>query len=624
MFHFIKKCFSGIWKTLRFIRECLLNIVVFGLLIVFLSVFVVVKNTQNIANKSLENAPKNQNILVLNLTGTIVEQKNYNSLSLLTSSFSQTFGNNTENSLYDIVEIISVAAQDPQIKGLVLQLDEFDGASLPTLQYVGKYLDEFKSTGKKIYAIGQNYTTARYYLASFADKIYLQPQGSVNLLGFSAHNLFYKQLLDNLNIETHIFRVGTYKSAVEPMMRNDMSPEAKENLSRWLNHMWQSYLHDVAINRHLSTTELTPQSDVFIERLKTANQNGSHYELDYHLVDQITTYPEFWKLMREEFGQDALTKNDAFLDMYTYFANVNANNKVKPVQSNAPEIAVIIASGSIVNEASSPNDIDPNALIAQIQQARRDPNIKAVVFRVNSPGGSVTASELIRNELQALHETGKKIVVSMGSMAASGGYWISTVSDKIIASSNTITGSIGVFGVIPNFEKALNHFGVFSDGVSTSSLSDIGVTQALTDEQKAMMQLSVEKTYGDFLSIVAKSRHKTPAEINQIAQGQVWIGQDALKNGLVDELGDFDDAVDAAAKLANLDNFELNWLEPEKTVVEKVIDYFTQQTNNVALALLPKQLTQINNYVVKNSALLTQFDDPKYNYVYCLNCASIE
>lgn len=440
-----------------------------------------------------------------------------------------------ENSLFDLVDSIRKAKDDKNITGLVLQLNDFAGADQPSLQYIGKALREFRDGGKPIYAIGDSYNQTQYYLASYANKIYLSPQGNVDLHGFATNNLYYKTLLDKLKVSTNIFRVGTYKSAVEPLLRDDMSPAAREADSRWIGNLWQNYLDTVAANRQITPQQLFPGAAGVLSGLQAAQGDTAKYALDNKLVDELASRTVMENQLVKAFGWNKQTNDFNAISIYDY--------QPAPTPEQGGQIAVVFASGAIMDGQQTPGTVGGDTTAAELRQARLDPKVKAIVLRVNSPGGSVSASEVIRSELAAARAAGKPVVVSMGGMAASGGYWISTPANYIIASPSTLTGSIGIFGVINTYQDTLGSIGVHTDGVATSPLADLAVTKALPPEFAQMMQLNIENGYKRFIGLVADSRKMTPEQVDKIAQGHVWTGSDAKTNGLVDQLGDFDDAV---------------------------------------------------------------------------------
>jgi len=524
-----------------------------------------------------------------------------------------------ENSLFDVVDSIRKAKDDKNITGMVLQLNDFVGADQPSLRYIGKALREFRDSGKPIFAIGDSYNQTQYYLASYANKVYLSPQGAVDLHGFATNNLYYKSLLDMLKVTTNIFRVGTYKSAVEPLIRDDMSPAAREADSRWIGGLWQNYLETVAANRQLTPQQLFPGAAGVLSGLQAAGGDTARYALDNKLVDELASRTAIENQLVKTFGWDKQVNDFNAISIYDY--------QPKPDANQGGKIAVVFANGAIMDGPQTPGNVGGDTTAAELRQARLDPAVKAVVFRVNSPGGSVSASEVIRSERAAVRAAGKPVVVSMGGMAASGGYWVSTPADYIIASPSTLTGSIGIFGIINTYEKTLDTLGVHTDGVATSPLADIAVTKALPQEFSQMMQLNIENGYKNFLDLVAKSRKMTPQQVDQIAQGHVWLGSDAKANGLVDQLGDFDDAVKKAAELAKLQQWQLDWFVDTPSLSDMVLSQFGVSIHAMLpaaiQAMLPAPLASVANAVKEQPGLFNNLNDPQNRYAICLTCGEV-
>ncbi|WP_252351219.1 signal peptide peptidase SppA, partial [Escherichia coli] len=524
-----------------------------------------------------------------------------------------------ENSLFDIVNTIRQAKDDRNITGIVMDLKNFAGGDQPSMQYIGKALKEFRDSGKPVYAVGENYSQGQYYLASFANKIWLSPQGVVDLHGFATNGLYYKSLLDKLKVSTHVFRVGTYKSAVEPFIRDDMSPAAREADSRWIGELWQNYLNTVAANRQIPAEQVFPGAQGLLEGLTKTGGDTAKYALENKLVDALASSAEIEKALTKEFGWSKTDKNYRAISYYDY--------ALKTPADTGDSIGVVFANGAIMDGEETQGNVGGDTTAAQIRDARLDPKVKAIVLRVNSPGGSVTASEVIRAELAAARAAGKPVVVSMGGMAASGGYWISTPANYIVANPSTLTGSIGIFGVITTVENSLDSIGVHTDGVSTSPLADVSITRALPPEAQLMMQLSIENGYKRFITLVADARHSTPEQIDKIAQGHVWTGQDAKANGLVDSLGDFDDAVAKAAELAKVKQWHLEYYVDEPTFFDKVMDNMSGSVRamlpDAFQAMLPAPLASVTSTVKSESDKLAAFNDPQNRYAFCLTCANM-
>ncbi|EDL8431427.1 signal peptide peptidase SppA [Salmonella enterica subsp. diarizonae] len=614
LWRFIAGFFKWTWRLLNFVREMVLNLFFIFLVLVGVGIWMQIGNGSNSEQTA-------RGALLLDISGVIVDKPSTN--HRLGALGRQLFGASSdrlqENSLFDIVNAIRQAKDDRNITGIVLDLKNFTGADQPSMRYIGKALREFRDSGKPVFAVGENYSQGQYYLASFANKIWLSPQGQVDLHGFATNGLYYKTLLDKLKVSTHVFRVGTYKSAVEPFIRDDMSPAAREADSRWIGELWQNYLHTVSANRQISPQQLFPGAQAIIDGLTSVGGNTAKYALDHKLVDALASSADVEKALTKQFGWSKTENNYRAISYYDY--------SLKKPADNGGTIAVIFANGAIMDGEETPGNVGGDTTASQIRDARLDPKVKAIVLRVNSPGGSVNASEVIRAELAAAKAAGKPVVVSMGGMAASGGYWISTPANYIVASPSTLTGSIGIFGVINTVENSLSSIGVHSDGVSTSPLAEISMTKALSPEVQQMMQLSIEYGYKRFITLVAEARKRTPEQIDQIAQGHVWTGEDAKANGLVDSLGDFDDAVAKAAELAKLKQWHLDYYQDEPTVLDMVMDSMTGSVRamlpEAIQAILPAPLVSAANTVKAEGDKLAAFNDPQNRYAFCLTCANV-
>ncbi|EMD4634284.1 signal peptide peptidase SppA [Salmonella enterica] len=614
LWRFIAGFFKWTWRVLNFVREMVLNLFFIFLVLVGVGIWMQIGNGSNSEQTA-------RGALLLDISGVIVDKPSTN--HRLGALGRQLFGASSdrlqENSLFDIVNAIRQAKDDRNITGIVLDLKNFTGADQPSMRYIGKALREFRDSGKPIFAVGENYSQGQYYLASFANKIWLSPQGQVDLHGFATNGLYYKTLLDKLKVSTHVFRVGTYKSAVEPFIRDDMSPAAREADSRWIGELWQNYLHTVSANRQISPQQLFPGAQAIIDGLTSVGGDTAKYALDHKLVDALASSADVEKALTKQFGWSKTENNYRAVSYYDY--------SLKTPADTGGTIAVIFANGAIMDGEETPGNVGGDTTASQIRDARLDPKVKAIVLRVNSPGGSVNASEVIRAELAAAKAAGKPVVVSMGGMAASGGYWISTPANYIVASPSTLTGSIGIFGVINTVENSLSSIGVHSDGVSTSPLADISMTKALSPEVQQMMQLSIEYGYKRFITLVADARKRTPEQIDKIAQGHVWTGEDAKANGLVDSLGDFDDAVTKAAELAKLKQWHLDYYQDEPTVLDMVMDSMTGSVRamlpEAIQAMLPAPLVSAANTVKTEGDKLAAFNDPQNRYAFCLTCANV-
>ncbi len=609
IFRFIGLFFKGIWKLITFIRLALTNLI-FLLSIALVYFLYAYESPAPVVEKS--------SALVLNLSGPIVEQSSY--LNPVDSVSGSLLGQDLpkENVLFDIVDTIRYAKDDDSITGLVLALRDMPETNLTKLRYIAKAINEFKASGKPVFASGSMYNQSQYYLASYADKVFLSPDGAVLIHGYSAYNLYYKTLLEKLDVNTHVFRVGTYKSAIEPFIRDDMSDAARESASRWLTQLWGAYVDDVATNRGIDANTLTPSMDEFVDMLKQNSGDLAKLSLNIGLVDELATRQQIRTELANTFGSDGKDSYNA-ISYYDYLPTVESKTKLA-----SDDIAIVIASGAIMDGSQPRGSVGGDSTAALLRQARNDKNVKAVVLRVDSPGGSAFASEVIRNEIQALKAAGKPVVVSMSSLAASGGYWISMSADEIIAQPTTLTGSIGIFSVITTFEKGLNKLGIYTDGVGTSPLSGVGITTGLNEGVQQALQMGIENGYKRFISLVGENRGMSVEEVDKIAQGRVWTALDAQKLGLVDKLGDFDDAVAAAAALAKLDDYNLFWVSKPLSPAQQFLqDLFGQLKVSLGLdisSIVPAALQPATKQLISDVSLMNNFNDPKGYYAFCLNC----
>ncbi|CAH1520263.1 protease IV, a signal peptide peptidase [Vibrio owensii] len=610
LFKFIGLIFKGIWKAITFVRLALMNLIFLVMIAVFYFAFTYTGEGQPTVDK--------ESALVMNLSGPIVEQRRY--VNPMDSVAGSILGNEIpkENVLFDIVDTIRYAKDDPKVSGLVLALRDMPETNLTKLRYIAKALNEFKTSGKPVYAVGDFYNQSQYYLASYADKVFLAPDGGVLIKGYSSYSMYYKALLEKLDVSTHVFRVGTYKSAIEPFIRDDMSDAAKESATRWITQLWSAFVDDVATNRKIDAKVLNPTMDELLAEMKSVDGDLAQLAVKMGLVDELATRQDVRKLFAKEFGSDGKDSYNA-IGYYDYLATMRPN--LTPSEN---DIAVVVASGTIMDGQQPRGTVGGDTVASLLRQARNDDKVKAVVLRVDSPGGSAFASEVIRNEVEALKEAGKPVVVSMSSLAASGGYWISMSADKIVAQPTTLTGSIGIFSVITTFEKGFNKLGISTDGVGTSPFSGDGITTGLSTGASEAFQLGIEHGYKRFISLVGSNRDMSLDEVDKVAQGRVWTGQDALSFGLVDQMGDFDDAVKLAAKLAEVENYEIYWVEEPLSPTEQFIQEFMNQVKVSlgidATSFLPKSLQPVAQQFEQDASMMQSFNDPKGQYAFCLNC----
>ncbi|MEX3073632.1 signal peptide peptidase SppA [Vibrio alginolyticus] len=610
LFKFIGLIFKGIWKGITFVRLALANLIFLLMIAVFYFAFTHTGDGRPVIDK--------ESALVMNLSGPIVEQRNY--INPMDSFAGSLIGQDMpkENVLFDIVDTIRYAKDDPKITGLVLALRDLPETNLTKLRYVAKALNEFKTSGKPIYAVGDFYNQSQYYLASYADKVYLGPDGGVLIKGYSTYSMYYKSLLEKLDVSTHVFRVGTYKSAIEPFVRDDMSEAAEESATRWITQLWSAFVDDVATNRKIDSKALNPSLDEMLAEMRSVDGDLAKLALKMGLVDELATRQDIRTLFAKEFGSDGKDSYNA-ISYYDYLATMH------PEYNNAEDdIAVVVASGAIMDGQQPRGTVGGDTVASLLRQARNDKKVKAVVLRVDSPGGSAFASEVIRNEVEALKQAGKPVVISMSSLAASGGYWISMSADKIVAQPTTLTGSIGIFSVITTFEKGFSKLGIHTDGVGTSPFSGDGLSTGLSEGASEALQMYIEHGYSRFINLVGSNRGMSVEEVDKVAQGRVWTGQDALSYGLVDQMGDFDDAVKLAAKLANVTDYSIYWVEEPLSPAELFLEEFMKSVK-VSLgidvtSMLPASLQPAAQQLKQDVSILQSFNDPRGQYAFCLNC----
>jgi protease IV len=609
--------FSGLLRIFRLFRAIVLN-----LLFLFIVLIVVV----GIVGQPALVIPQGAAIVV-NPEGILVEQTSY--ISPLEQALSGNPGAVAgEVLLQDLLDAINIAADDDRISSMVLLTDMFAGGGLSQLQEVGRALDAFKAKGKPIYAAGSIFSQSQYYLAAHANEIMLNSFGSVDLEGFSAWQNYFREALDKLGVNVHIFRVGEYKSAVEPFDRNDMSPAAKANYTELLGDLWRIYVNDVTNQRRLEPGMIDNYINMQDQQLALYGGDTAQLALQTGLVDRIESRDSSIAYLRSKIGE----QDESYPNVdYIGYLQARGDPRPAPLAPGANAVGIIVASGNIVDGEAPRGSIGGDTLSALIRNARDDDNIKALVLRIDSGGGSAFASEIIRSELEAFKATGRPVVVSMGSVAASGGYWIATPANQIWASASTITGSIGIFGIYPTFENSLSKLGVYTDGVGTTELAGYAtVGRNLPPLAERSLQLTVENGYARFISLVAQARNMTEAAVDQVAQGQVWSGENALEQGLVDNLGSFDDAIAAAAELANLDNYATRRIELQLSPAELLLQQLLNNTGVKALFTpLMHTLQQRNPVELLLRGLEQEFrhminlNDPNALYLQCLECSGL-
>ena len=608
----LKRFFSVAWLLVNTTRKVLLNLIFFGLLAVLL-----VSSNEQAKVQVPDGAA-----LVLNIHGDLVEQAQpVDPLAELTND---AYGRSAklETLLSDVLDAIGQAAGDPAISALVIDSSRLGRAGLSKLQAVGEALTEFKASGKPVVAIGGYYNQSQYYLASHADTIYLNPMGMVSIDGYGRYRMYYREVLEKLKVNTHLFRVGTFKSAAEPYIRDDMSDAAKTANRAWLNSLWQAYTQDVAAQRGVPASQFSMSMATYLEALDANNGDFAQLALQSKLVDQLASDLDVRQALIELIGENDEGNGFKKIGLKDYIAATAPGRFLK---ENGANVAIVVAKGTIMNGNQPAGAVGGKSTSKLLRQARLDDDIKAVVLRIDSPGGSAFASEQIRNEVLALKAAGKPVVASMSTLAASGGYWIAASADEIWAAPTTITGSIGIFGMITTFENSLAALGIHTDGVGTTELAGLSTTRALPDGFKRIIQRSIEHGYQEFITLVADERGMTPEQVNDIAQGRVWIGAKAKELGLVDQLGDLNGAIAAAAKLAELDHFKARVIKKTLTPMQEFYQELFGEVNSLLGTDEPAPVNrgpvhQLVEQLSKELTFFNQFDDPMNSYLYCLEC----
>lgn len=550
------RTWSRFWQIVDGTRRIILNIVFLVILI-----FVI----QVITRGGEELIIKADTTLIVKPIGSVVEQ--YSGYPFDRALASWTGEPPRETQLRDILQALSIAQEDPRISQVLIDSSSLASVGMANLQEISHAVEDFRASGKKVIAMGDFYSEDRYYLASLADEIWLDPQGTIWFDGFAYYRNYYREGLDKLAVDVHLFRVGTYKSAIEPFIRDDMSAADREASQYLINDIWNNYLSAIALHRGLPAEVLNDLTQNYAQKIVEADGNSAQLALDMGLVDRLITWPE----ARAELAQNGASDDDEGyrqVEMQDYLRQQRSIPNVP-----GPRVGVVVAEGSITGGSQPPGTIGADSLARLLREANNDDDIKAVVLRVNSPGGSALASEVIRREMELLNESGKPVVVSMGNVAASGGYWISMGAAEVWANPSTITGSIGIFGVFPTFDRTLDKIGIHTDGVGTTPLSGgLRPDRPLQPAAEQMIQSFIERGYQDFLQLVSKYRDLSIDEVDQVAQGRVWTGGQALERHLVDQSGGIQDAINAAAHHAGLgDNYQVHYVEEELTGFESIL-----------------------------------------------------
>ncbi|HKE49806.1 MAG TPA: signal peptide peptidase SppA [Rhodanobacteraceae bacterium] len=557
----------GLWNALNFTRRLVFNLIFLALLVAF---FAVVFSSRPILQA--------RTTLVLDPKGEIVEQYTIDPVQRALGNLAG--DRPKEVQLRDLLRVIDAAAKDARIERLVLIPDEIERAGLATLHELGNALDRFRAAGKDVVTVAGDMGQGQYLLAAHSDKILLDPDGAVVIEGFASYRSYFKDALDKLGVQVHLIKVGQYKSAAEPYVLNEASEASKEADRYWMGGLWQDYLAEVAGLRKIDAAAISDDIAHYDERVAAQKGDLAKLALEQKLVDQLATRADARKFLREKGVAEG---NESFrqVDFKTYLSMLPPD-----ALQLGSQVAVVVAQGEIVPGEQQPGMIGGRSTAQLVRMAREDARVKAVVLRVDSPGGDAYSSELIRREVAQTRAAGKPVVVSMGDVAASGGYWISMDGDEIWAEPNTITGSIGIFGLFVTVPETLAKIGIHTDGIGTTPLAGtLDIRRPLSPQLESILNSVIRHGYDEFIGRVAKARNKTPEDIDTIAQGRVWSGSQAKERGLVDKLGGIQDAIAAAASRAKLGSeYGVRYVEHEPSAWERFLLSFGDSQAMVSLA----------------------------------------
>lgn len=608
----LRRIFGGMGAAVTTLRNTLANII-FIIILLLIIAAISGKGTLPLPDSfALRLAP----------TGILVDQRSYiDPTSILLSDEDP---QENETLVSDIVEAINNAATDKRVTVMILEPGHLLGGGISKLNEIGQALENFKAAGKKIIAVSDNYSQDQYYLASFADEIYLHEMGVIEITGYSRYMNYYKTALDNLGVTIHAFRSGKYKDYLEPYLRDDMSAESREHNSQWINELWGSYTTNIERLRKLPPGSINDYVNNLDAHMALTSGDSSKLALEKALVDKLASRQELEAMLIKEAGKSKDGDWYNGVGVKSYLADIRKHPK-----NDTHKVAVLVAAGSIVDGHQPDGSIGSESMLELLRQVKDDEAVKALVIRIDSGGGSAFASEIIRSEVIALRAKKIPIYISMGTVAASGGYWIATAGDKIWAQPTTITGSIGVFGAFPTLEKSLQKIGINTDGVGTTELAGtMRLDRALSEKAGKVVQQGVDNIYQRFITLVANARQQDKKSIDEIAQGHVWTGIKAKEIGLVDELGTLKDVIAAIAQEAKLDNYQVEFVQRPLSPKEA---FLRSLTEGQAGALAP---TSLINSIASLSVLndispalkplrdLKNMNDPQGIYVQCLDCVA--
>jgi protease IV len=604
----MKGFFALVWRILDGVRRVLhlvILLVIFGFVLAAL-------------HTSIPMVPRSA-ALVIAPEGELVEQLSTDPVRRAVGQASG--GPAPETLLKDVIDAIHAAKSDSRIKLIVLDLGNLSASGLSKLQEIGSALRDFRGGGKRVVVAADSLDQTQYYLAAQAGEVYLDPLGLVYVDGFSYYRMFLKDAIDKLGVDVNVFRAGTFKSFTDQFSRSDMAPSEREESSVWLEDLWNAYSQDVASARSLPPNALNEYVADAPAALAAVNGDAAKLALQRGLVTALKSRRQLADELKNLVGEDQDSHSFNSIGMTQYLAAVRSKRVLRAKSDS--KVGIVVAAGDILDGHQPPGTIGGESTADLLRQARFDSSVKAVVLRVDSPGGSMFASEQILREVQTLRKAGKPVVVSMSTYAASGGYYISAAANQIFASPTTLTGSIGVFSVVPTFQRTLEKLGVKVDGIGTTALAgEMRLDRSLVPAAREILQSSVDHAYTEFLRRVAEGRKKSVEDVDKIAQGRVWAGVDAQRIGLVDHLGGLRDATDAAAKLAELGtDYDVDYIEPELSLREQLLMQLRSQTlrlSQMAGLLEPRNdIERTLDPLLAQAHAIAQLNDPRGLYAYC-------
>ncbi len=612
MFGFLKAVLKSAWTILDFTRKAIANVVLLLVAGLIVGIFFFDGAAPTVPARS---------ILTIDLAGEIVEHGNFSSSGALGSVLS---GAEPQTRLRDVLQALNIAATDPDIEGVLIRVDDLESAGLASLREIGAQMDRFKMSGKRITVWSTGYSQQQYAVAAHASEVYVHPMGQVLIKGMATSRLYWGETLKKLGVTVHVFKAGAYKSSPESFVLKAPSKESLEADRFWLSDAWGQFANGIESSRGLMPGAVNALIAGYPEKLEKAEGDMSRVALNENLIDGVTTNDETLDMLVERQGGKKGVDTLRTIGFRDYLAV-----RAKPA-SSSKRIAVVTIEGEIKDGADAPGMTGAKSALEVIREAKSDPRVAALVVRIDSPGGSAVASELIRRELELVKKAGKPVVASMGDYAASGGYWVATAADKIVADPMSITGSIGVFGIVPRFEKTLELAQVGAGGASTSWLAAAeNPLYAMAPGFEKMMQLSVARTYRDFVSLVAKSRRLDEKRVTDLAQGRVYTGKQALDCGLVDTLGGISEALGLARELAKAPEAQLMWFEKKQgrfsLLVDELLGKVLTQTGLETLAerfIAPAGLQGARALLADPAREAARFfemvDSPESLYAHCL------